>query len=53
MIKTDRDVAVKLFQKLKKWRKNNKVDPGPLYESNNLKVIGGNFIIVKNTTLIS
>ena len=36
LIKTDRDVAVKLFQKLKKWRKNNKVfipsEPNPLYD---------------------
>ena len=36
LIKTDREVAVKLFQKLKKWRKNNKVfipsEPNPLYD---------------------
>ena len=36
LIKTDREVAVKLFQKLKKWRKNNRVfipsEPNPLYD---------------------
>jgi len=36
LIKTDREVAVKLFQKLKKWRKKNRVfipsEPNPLYD---------------------
>ena len=36
LTKTDREVAVKLFQKLKKWRKNNRVfipsEPNPLYD---------------------